>query len=93
MKENNNASPPKTPITLWKFIGLMIFFAFVSVALFGGFIYVFVGGAQNIGLPTVATIVIFVVISGIFAWLLKRVSDAASDLSKSWFPEDTDKQD
>ena len=57
------------------------------VALFAIFIYLFVQGAQQMGLPTIANIAIFVIISGIFAWLVKRLTDIISGLSRRWFPE------
>lgn len=93
MRKQNDPVRSKPSITLWKFIGLMIVFAVVVVALFAALVYVFVSGVQNMGLPTAVYVVIFVVISGVFAWLLKRISDAASSLSRTWFPEDTDPPD
>ncbi len=93
MSNNTNPVRPKPRISLGKFIGLMIVFAFVAVALFGALIFMFVVGAQKMGLSTPVYIGIFVIISAIFAWLLKRVSDAASELSRAWFPEDTDPSD
>ena len=32
-------------------------------------------------------------ISGVFAWLIKRISDTASSMSHYWFPEETNEQD
>lgn len=93
MSDKTAPTTSKPSITLAKFIGLMIVFAFVAVALFGGLIFMFVVGAQKMGLSTPVYIGIFVIISAIFAWLLKRVSDAASELSRAWFPEDTDPSD
>jgi len=72
---------------------LIIIFAFAIVALFGLFIYLLVNGAQQAGLSTSGYIAIFVVISGLFAWLLKRISDIASGLSHHWFPEDSHEKD
>lgn len=42
------------------------------------------------GLSTPAYIVILVVVSGIFAWALKRLTDIAAGMSRLWFPEDSD---
>ena len=67
---------------------LLTIFIFGAVSLFGAIVYLFIRGAEKMGLPLVAHIVIFVVISGIFAWLLKRITDVFSDMSRYWFPED-----
>ncbi|MEM7343134.1 MAG: hypothetical protein AAF485_02740, partial [Chloroflexota bacterium] len=54
----------------------------------GALIYLFINGAQQLQLPVLGNIVIFVVISGIFAWLIKRLTDIVSNLSPLWFPEE-----
>ena len=80
----------KPPLSLWKAILLIIVLVFSLVALFGVLIYLFIQGVQQMGLPTIANIAIFVIISGIFAWLIKRLTDIISGLSKVWFPEEDD---
>ena len=74
--------------SLWQSIILLIIFTVVAVSLFGVIVYLFIRGAEQLGLPLVVHIGIFVLISGIFAWLLKRISDMVSDMSQYWFPED-----
>lgn len=83
----------RKPPALWLMIVLVILLVCVAVALFGGFIYLFSNGAEQLGFSTPGILVVFVVISGIFAWLVKRLSDAASDMSHLWFPEDSDESD
>jgi hypothetical protein len=39
-------------------------------------------------MSTPVYIAIFVGVSGIFAWLIKRLSDTVSGMSRYWFPED-----
>jgi membrane protein implicated in regulation of membrane protease activity len=70
---------------------LIIILVFGLVALFGLLIYLFIWGGQQMGLPTIANIAIFVIISGIFAWLVKRITDTFANLSQHWFPEKHDK--
>ena len=72
---------------------MIIIFTFGIVALFGLILYLLVDGAQRLGLSTGGYIAIFVVVSGIFAWLVKRISDTASSMSHYWFPEESDDQD
>lgn len=79
--------------SLWLAIVLAILLACGAVILFGAFIYVFSNGAEQLGFSTPGILVVFVIISGIFAWLVKRFSDAASDLSRVWFPEDFNEPD
>jgi len=74
--------------SLWQFIILLIIFTFVAVSLFGLIVYLFIRGAEQLGLPLFVHIGIFVVISGVFAWLIKRISDMVSGMSEYWFPED-----
>jgi hypothetical protein len=78
----------EAPLSFWKAIVLIILFVFGIVSLFGVLIYLFASGAQQMGLPIIANIVIFVIISGIFAWLVKRLTDIISGLSHLWFPEE-----
>ena len=80
----------KPPLSLWKAILLIILLIFGLVGLFGLLIYLFIWGGQQMGLPTIANIAIFVIISGIFAWLIKRLTDIISRLSDIWFPEEDD---
>ena len=84
---------PNPPLPLWVAIILMIVLAFLIVGLFGAFIYLFTGGAQQLGLSTTGQIAAFLGVSGIFAWLLKRISDAASNAGHLWFPEEEYDQD
>jgi CBS domain containing-hemolysin-like protein len=78
----------EAPLSLWKAIVLIIVLVFGIVSLFGVLIYLFARGVQQMGLPIIANIAIFVIISGIFAWLLKRLTDIISGLSHLWFPEE-----
>ena len=78
----------KEPLSLWKSIILLIIFTFGAVALFGAIVYLFIKGAEQLGLPLFVHVAIFVVVSGIFAWLLKRITDIGSDMGRYWFPED-----
>ena len=84
---------PKNAPSLWKSIMLVIIFVFGIVGLFGLMLYLLVNGAQQVGLSTIGYLAIFVVISGVFAWLVKRISDTASGMSHLWFPEESDEQD
>jgi CBS domain containing-hemolysin-like protein len=79
--------------SLWQSIILLIIFTVVAVSLFGLIVYLFIRGAEQLGLPLAVHIGIFVAISGVFAWLLKRISDMVSDMSQYWFPEDDDLDD
>ena len=92
LTQNNKGFPKKTP-SLWKAIVLVIIFVFMIVVLFGLILYLLVNGAQQLGISRIGYIVIFVLISGVFAWLIKRISDTASSMSHLWFPEESDKQD
>lgn len=89
----NSETPDKPPIAFWKAIVLVIIFVFGIVALFGLFMYIFIGGAEQMGLSRTGQIAIFVVITGIFAWLVKRLSDAFSGMSRHWFPEESGDND
>jgi len=91
---NDQAKPTeKAPPSLWKSIVYIIIFTFGIVALFGVILFLFIRGAQQSGLSTTGYIAIFILISGVFAWLVKRVSDTASGMSHLWFPEESDEQD
>lgn len=81
---------PKAPLSLGTSIVLAIILAFVVVSLFGVIVFLFVQGAQQLGLSRLAYLAIFVVISGIFAWVLKRLTDIAASMSRFWFPEDSE---
>jgi hypothetical protein len=78
----------EAPLSLWKAIVLIIVLVFGIVSLFGVLIYLFTSGVQQMDLPIIANIAIFVIISGIFAWLVKRLTDIISGLSHLWFPEE-----
>jgi hypothetical protein len=84
---------PEIPFSLWQAIILIILLVFAIVFLFGVLIYLFTKGGQQMGLPTVVNIAVFVVISGIFAWLVKRLTDIISNLSHYWFPEESDDEE
>ncbi len=90
--EPKEATTPKAPPSLRTTILLLIVFTCLIVNLFGLLIFLFISGAQRLGWPPLAYVVIFVVVSGIFAWLVKRVTDTVSNLSRFWFPEDSDKE-
>jgi hypothetical protein len=90
--EKNSSRKSKPPVSIWTSIGLLILFSFAVVSLFGALIYIFVQGAQQLGLSRLGQIVILVIISGIFAWLLKRISDSISSLSHWWFPDEEDER-
>jgi hypothetical protein len=83
----DDQSLKKDPLPLWQAILLVILFAIIAVALFAAIVYLFISGAQQLGLPAAAMIAIFVIISGIFAWLVKRITDIVSGMSRRWFPE------
>lgn len=81
---------PKAPLSLGPSIVLAIILAFGVVGLFGLIVFLFVQGAQQLGLSRTAYLAIFVVVSGIFAWLVKRLTDIAAGMSQLWFPKDSD---
>ena len=78
------------PPSLWQSIVLLIIFAFGVVILFGAMVYLLLSGAEQLGLPFIFHVAIFVVVSGVFAWLLKRITDIGSSMSRHWFSEDDD---
>jgi hypothetical protein len=82
--------PLKTAPSLWKSILLVIAFTFMIVALFGLIVFLFIRGAEGMDLPPTAHVAILIIISGVFAWLVKRMSDTASGMSQRWFPEESD---
>jgi hypothetical protein len=84
------APEKKPPLGLAKSIILLIILTFVVVTLFGLMVFLFTRRAQAMGLPVIVNLTIFVIISGIFAWLLKRLTDIGSGMSQLWFPEDED---
>lgn len=86
---NDNNPPP----ALWKSIILIILFTFVVVLLFGLIIFFLVSSAEEIGVSRAGYIAILVIVSGVFAWLVKRMSDTVSDLSSYWFSEKSDEPD
>lgn len=91
-RDETDRPPSKAPLSLGKSIILAIILAFVLVSLFGAIVFMFIRGAQQLGLSETAYIAIFVIISGIFAWLVKRLTDIAASLSNLWFPEDSDEK-
>jgi hypothetical protein len=90
---DKSKAPEKPSLSFWKAIGLIIIFTVGIVTLFGAIIFLFIAGAERIGVPSFVHIAILVVISGVFAWLLKRLSDTVSEMSHLWFPEETDEGD
>lgn len=87
-----NSAKPKKMVSLWQSIILVTLLVCVVVSLFGAIIFMFISGAQQLGLPATVYIIIFVVISGIFAWVIKRITDTAAGMSQLWFPEDSDEE-
>lgn len=83
-------SKHKTRPALWKTIVLIILITVAIVSLFGLLIYLFTSGVQKIGSPLLLNLSIFVIISGIFAWLVKRLTDIILSMSHIWFSEDQD---
>jgi hypothetical protein len=78
------------PMSLWQAITLIIILTFGIVTLFAFLVYLFINGIQQLGFPPIVNLVIFVIISGIFAWLIKRLTDIVSGMSHLWFPEEMD---
>jgi membrane protein implicated in regulation of membrane protease activity len=85
----NNTSGIKPP-PFWKVVILLIILCFVAIGLFGAIIYFFINGAQQLGLSPIVNVAVIVIISGIFAWLVKRIADIVSGMSRHWFPEEDD---
>jgi drug/metabolite transporter (DMT)-like permease len=90
--EPKEATTPKAPPSLGMTILLLMVFTCLIVGLFGLLIFLFISGAQRLEWPPLAYIVIFVTVLGIFAWLVKRITDTVASLSRFWFPEDLDKE-
>lgn len=93
MNQETNLSdekPPKKPPSLWKWLIFLIIFVCGAVSLFAAIIYLFTSGIEQLGWPSWLQIAAFVIISGIFAWLLKRISDTVSERSQVWFPQEKD---
>ena len=80
----------KPPLPLWQAILLSIVISFVIVALFAALVYLLTSGVQQRGFSLIVNLTIFVIISGIFAWLLNRLTAIVSGMSQLWFPEDED---
>ncbi len=96
MKRQQNLPKQKTAEkipSIWKSIVWVIIFSFAIVALFGLIIFLLVRGGQQMGLSTTGYLAILVVTSGVFAWLVKRLSDSVSDMSDRWFPPESNGQD
>ena len=85
---SDHRAKQKTPISLWKVIILIILIAMAIVPLFGLLIYLLTSGVQQMNLPPIVNLSIFVIISGIFAWLVKRLTDIISGMSHPWFSKD-----
>jgi membrane protein implicated in regulation of membrane protease activity len=80
--------PAKPPLPLGVAILLLILATFVVVAVFGALVIMFIIGAKSLGLPPAGYVAVVVLISGVFAWLVKRLSEAVSEWGRQWFPED-----
>jgi hypothetical protein len=93
MPASQDKNSHKTPPSLWKSIVFIILFTFVIVLLFGLIIFFLISSAQAVGISTAGYVIILVVISGVFAWLIKRLSDTVSGLSSHWFSDESDEQD
>jgi hypothetical protein len=80
--------PRKPPLPLGAAIVLIILATVVIVAEFGALVFMFITGAGKMGLSTTGYVAILVLISGVFAWLVKRLSDTVTEWGRLWFPED-----
>ena len=83
-------SQPEAPPPLWSAILLVIVLVFGAVSLFSALIFLLINGALRLGLPPVVYLGIFVIISGIFAWLVKRLADIFLKASRLWFSDESD---
>ena len=92
-QQTNETDGKKGPPALWKSVILIILLTFVIMFLFGFILFLLIRGAQQTGLSTTGYIAILVIISGVFAWLIKRLSDTVSGLSSHWFSEESGKRD
>jgi hypothetical protein len=86
---SNEPINSKKPPGLWWSILLLTIFICLMVGLFGALVYLFTTGAQQMGLPSFTYVIIFVGLSGIFAWLVKRITAIVAGMSQEWFPEDS----
>jgi len=91
--ESKSYKTETSPPSFGKSVILIIIFTFAIVALFAVILFFLIRGVQQVGLSTTGYIAIFVVISGIFAWLVKRLSDTVSSLSHHWFSEENEEND
>ncbi len=80
---------PKAPLPLWSAILLVIVLVFGVVSLFGALIFLLVYGALRLGLPPVVYLGIFIIVSAIFAWLVKRLADVILKASRVWFSDES----
>lgn len=83
--------PPqsKAPLPLWGAILLVIVLVCGVVSLFGALVFLLINGALRLGLPPVVYLAIFVTMSGIFAWLIKRLADIFLKASRLWFSDES----
>ena len=88
MDQPHTAPPTKPKPPLWQAILLVMALVFGIVILFTVLLYVFMQIPRQMGWPVIANIVIFVIISGIFAWLVKRLTNIVAGFSQIWFPEE-----
>ncbi len=87
--DQNKPTSPATP-SLWKSIILVIILVSLAVSLFGAIIFLFISGAQRLGWSSSTHIIIVIVISGIFAWLVKRMTDIVAGMGARWFSEESE---
>lgn len=80
---------PEAPLPLWGAILLVIVLVCGVVGLFGALVFLLINGALQLGLPPVVYLVIFVTVSGIFAWLIKRLADIFLKASRLWFSDES----
>ncbi len=92
MNENDGNISSKPPLPLWQMILLIILLVFILVTLFMVLVYLFTRSVQQSGFPLIVNIGMFVIISGIFAWLIKRLTDIISGMSHLWFPEELEEE-
>ncbi len=78
---------PSRPPPFWQALVLLIVFVCAVVSLFAALVYLLTRGVELSGWPPAAHIAVFVLVSGLFAWLVKRLSDTVSGFSRNWFPE------
>lgn len=88
--KNNPDAPKIWP--LWLSISVLIVGVFGVVTLFGLIVYGFSRGAARLGLSTTAQVALLVIISGVFAWLVKRLTDIVVEVSRYWFALDNEQE-